>query len=127
MDENAIREVVDRIEAAWNMGDGAAFAAPFAEDADYVVVNGMYIKGRQAIAEGHRQIFDTVYKGSHNRATIRGIRFLRDDVAVAHVEWHLKFGQGDAQQEARAITTFVLTRKGNEWQVDAFQNTPIAT
>ena len=41
-----------------------AWGAHFAEDADYVIINGMRIKGREAIDSGHQQIFDTIYKGS---------------------------------------------------------------
>lgn len=48
-DEAAIRAAVKSVEDAWNAHDGKAFAAPFAPDADYVVVNGTYIKGREVI------------------------------------------------------------------------------
>src|SRR5215213_7476556 len=67
-DEAVVRAIVIRLQDAWNAGDSKAFAAPFAEDADYVVVNGMRIKGRATIDSGHRGIFDTVYKGSNNTA-----------------------------------------------------------
>ena len=45
-DEAAMRENVKQMETGWNTKSGALFAKPFAEDADYVVINGMYIKGR---------------------------------------------------------------------------------
>jgi uncharacterized protein (TIGR02246 family) len=48
------------MESGWNTKSGERFA----EDADYVVINGMYIKGRKAIETGHQQIFDTIYKSS---------------------------------------------------------------
>lgn len=124
-DEAAIHASIKAVEAGWNAGDGDAFAAPFAADADYVIIDGRQIKGREAIAQGHRQIFSTVYKGSHNNATIRSVRLVRDDVAVAHVEWHLKYGQADALREGRAINTMVLIKDQNTWQITAFQNTPL--
>jgi uncharacterized protein (TIGR02246 family) len=124
-DEAAIRRIVAQLESGWNAGDGEAFAAPFASDADYVIVNGMRIKGRAAIDEGHRRIFSTVYKGSRNAASILAIRFLRGDVAVAHVEWHLKFYEARAPREKKAITTLVLVKEGGRWIITAFQNTPI--
>src|SRR5688500_10887229 len=110
-DEAAIRAIVIRVQDAWNAGDSKAFAAPFAEDADYVVVNGMKIKGRAIIDSGHRQIFDTVYKGSHNTATIASVRFIRDDVAIAHITWHLKFREGDTPREGKAMCSMVLTKQ----------------
>lgn len=124
-DEVAIRATIEAVEAGWNAGDGDAFAAPFAADADYVIIDGRQIKGREAIAQGHQQIFSTVYKGSHNCATIRDVRLLRDDVAVAHVEWHLKFGQPDARREGRALNTMVLMKDESTWRITAFQNTPL--
>lgn len=122
-DEAAIRAVVQRVQDAWNAHDGKAFAAPFAGDADYVVVNGMYVKGRDAIEGGHTQIFTTIYKESRNAATVRGVRFLRPDVAVAHVEWNLEIRPGG--EKARAMNTMVMTKDGGKWSIAAFHNTPV--
>ena len=125
-DEAAIRAVVQSVENAWNAGDGDAFAAPFAEDADYVIVDGRYVKGRETIAAGHRRLFDTVYKGSNNTFTIEGIRFVRPDVALARVRAHLKLPPGyPGPQEAQARSTWVLAREDGQWQVVSFQNTPV--
>lgn len=122
-DELAIRALVAEVEAGWNAGDGERFAAPFAEDADYVVVDGRYIKGRQIIAEGHSHIFATIYRGSHNAANVLNIRLLRPDVALAHVEWQLRFSSDGAAKHNTAVTTLVLTRSDEAWSIAAFQNT----
>lgn len=124
-DEAAIRKIVQQVQDGWNAHDGKAFAAPFAADADYVVVNGMYIKGREDIEKGHVQIFTTFYKDSRNVATIKSIRFLRPDVAVAHVEWNLEFKMNGESRKGHAINTMVLTKEGGKWSIAAFQNTPI--
>lgn len=126
-DDAAIRKIASRLQDGWNKGDGKAFAAPFAEDADYVVVNGMRIKGRDTIAAGHQRIFDTVYKDSHNTATVQSVRFIRDDVAVAHIEWHLKFRENAVEREGKAMCSMVMTKKNGEWSIIAFHNTPIAS
>src|SRR5215216_6354285 len=101
-DEAAIRQAVQRLQDGWNAHDGKAFAEPFTSDADYVVVNGMKIKGREAIEKGHTGIFTTIYKDSHNVGTVRGVRFLRPDVAVVHVEWSLEFRVGGEAKKGRA-------------------------
>ncbi|MEO7273195.1 MAG: SgcJ/EcaC family oxidoreductase, partial [Vicinamibacterales bacterium] len=49
-DRHSIDSLVARLEAAWNAGDGEAFAAPFAPDADFVNVRAEHHQGRQAIA-----------------------------------------------------------------------------
>jgi uncharacterized protein (TIGR02246 family) len=124
-DEAAIHKVVGRLQDGWNKGDGKAFAAPFAEDADYVIVNGKRIKGREMIASGHQGIFDTVYKNSHNTGTIQSIRFVREDVAIVHSQWHLKFREGDTEREGTAMNTMVMTKEKGQWSIIAFHNTPI--
>jgi uncharacterized protein (TIGR02246 family) len=124
-DETAIRQIVQQLQDGWNAHDGKAFAAPFATDADYVVVNGMKLKGREEIEKGHTGIFTTIYKESHNVGTVLGVRFLRPDVAVAHVEWNLEFTAGGEKRKGHAINTLVVTKDGGKWSIAAFHNTPI--
>jgi len=124
-DEAAIRQVVQQVQNGWNAHDGKAFAAPFAPDADYVVVNGTKVKGREAIEKGHTAIFSTIYKGSHNVGTVKSIRFLRPDVAIVHVEWNLEFRAGGEMRKGHAMNTMVMTKDGGKWNIAAFQNTPI--
>jgi len=125
--EAAIRQVIRQVEAGWNAHDGKAFAAPFAEDADYVIVNGMHVKGREAIDKGHAAIFASIYKDSKNTASIKSIRFLRPDVAVVHNEWNLEFKLGGQKRSGRAMNTMLMTENGGKWSIAAFHNTPIET
>ena len=124
-DEAGIRENVKQIETGWNTKSGALFATPFAEDADYVVINGMYIKGRSVIETGHQQIFDTIYKETTVTLTIKQIRFLRPDVAVAHVNGHRTGPTKDLEQDA--MLTLVMTKEKEGWTIAAFQNTAVVT
>lgn len=124
-DEAAIRAIVTRLQDAWNASDSKAWAAAFAEDADYVIVNGMRIKGRGVIESGHRGIFDTIYKGSRISASSQSVRFIRDDVAIAHVEWHLKFNDGGTPRESKAMNSIIVTKEKGQWSITAFHNTPI--
>jgi uncharacterized protein (TIGR02246 family) len=124
-DETAIRQIVQQVQDGWNAHDGKAFAAPFAENADYVVVNGMRAKGRDEIEKGHIGIFTTIYKDSRNVATFKSVRFLRKDVAVVHVEWNLEFKINGEARKGRAMCTMIMTRDDGKWEIAAFQNTPI--
>lgn len=124
-DELAIRDCIAGVEAGWNAGDGSRFAAPFAEDADYVIVDGRYINGRQTIAQGHQQIFDTIYRDTHNVATVQRIRFLGDDIAVVHVGWQLTFRQDAAVH--KSTSTMVMAKSHGAWGITAFQNTPVVS
>ncbi|QJW89707.1 SgcJ/EcaC family oxidoreductase [Spirosoma taeanense] len=124
-EEEPLRQLVKQVENGWNAHDSRAFSAPFAADADYVVVNGMYLKGRETIDQGHAVIFNSIYKNSHNVGTVKAIRFLRPDVAVAHVEWDLEFQAGDKLQKSKALNTMVLTKEAGQWHIAAFHNTPV--
>jgi uncharacterized protein (TIGR02246 family) len=125
MDEAAIRDNVKQMESGWNTKSGALFAKPFAEDADYVVINGNQIKGRAVIEEQHQRIFDTIFKDTRLTLNVKQIRFLRPDVAVVHVN-----GQRDSstkELEQGAVMTMVMIREQQGWKITAFQNTAVAS
>jgi uncharacterized protein (TIGR02246 family) len=126
-DETAIRAQVEQMMKGWNAKNGDEFAKPFAADADYVVINGMQINGRPAIAKGHQGIFDTVYKNSTISLAADKIRFLRPDVAVVHVSGSLKIVEGDAARATSARITLVMTKAKGKWEIAAFQNTQVQT
>jgi len=128
-DEANIRHVVAQMEAHWNDGDGHAFADLFTADAHFVTIAGQHVNGRKAIAEGHQQIFDTIYKNSQNTAMSTGVRFVRADVALAYVHWHLRFWQENGWSDRQAMSTLVLVKQTEpvEWQITSFHNTPIVT
>jgi len=124
-DEAMIRANVEQMVKGWNMKSGAEFAKPFAENSDYVVINGMHIKGRADNAKGHQQIFDTIYKDSSLVATVKQIRFLRPDVALVHGESNLTFKNNGKEQKGSGYITLVMTRENGKWEIAAFQNTAI--
>ena len=121
-DEAAIRDSVKQMATGWNTKSGEVFAKPFAEDADYVVINGSYIKGREAIEKGHQQIFDTIYKDTTIELNVKQIRFLRPDVAVVHVSARR---DGPAKEVMNAMITMVVLKDKQGWKISAFQNTAV--
>ena len=124
-DETAIRENVRYLENGWNTKSGALFAKPFAEDADYVVINGMYLKGHAVIEKTHQQIFDTIFKDTKLALKVKQVRFLRSDVAVVHVDGHRSGPTKELEQDA--LLTFVMTKEKDGWVVAAFQNTAVVS
>jgi len=124
-DEAAIRENVRQMEAGWNAKSGEQFAKPFAADADYVVINGSYVKGREAIAQGHQRIFDTFYKESVLSLSVKQVRMLRPDVAVVHVTGTNKIPRGAETQTGEAFMTLLMTKESGVWRIAAFQNTEV--
>jgi len=122
-DRTALESIVGRLEAAWNAMDGAAFAAPFAADADFVNIRAEHLRGRSTIADGHAGIFRTIYAGSTNRYTIETVRLVLNDVALVHVQAVLDVPSGPFAGRNRALFSMVLVRRAPGWQIASFHNT----
>jgi uncharacterized protein (TIGR02246 family) len=122
-DRAALESIVSRLELAWNASDGSAFAADFADDADFVNIRGEHHRGRQAIAGGHTGIFKSIYAGSTNRYTVEAMRLLRPDVALVHVHSSLDNPQGPLAGRHTARFSLVLTREQGRWQIASLHNT----
>lgn len=124
-DDTQIKQLIKTIEEGWAKKDGGLFAKSFAENADYVVVNGMYLKGRTAIAQGHQRIFDTFYKETNIKSELQSIRYLRPDIAITHLISNLTGVSNGQQLNNRGYITLTLEKTAAGWQIAAFQNTPI--
>jgi uncharacterized protein (TIGR02246 family) len=125
-EQGALLEIVRRLEQAWNNGDSVAWTAEFADDADFIHVLGGFFHGSQAIERGHRMIFDTIYKGSHNRFEVETVRFVRPDVAVVFIRAQLKWYLNSQEQHIQARPTLVAEKTSTgEWKIAVFQNTLI--
>jgi uncharacterized protein (TIGR02246 family) len=117
--------VASELEASWNRADAAAFAARFAEDADFVNVRGDYGSGRDAIAAAHAQIWATIYAGSTIRYAVSRCREMAPGVLVAHLDALLHVPAGPLAGDIRAIPSFVLVKPADAWLIAAFHNTQI--
>jgi uncharacterized protein (TIGR02246 family) len=122
----ALAGLVRAMAEAWARGDGAGYGRLFAEDSDYVAFDGTHLRGRQANAEHHQRLFDTVLRG--RRLVFEGepvIRFLTPDVAVLHTMGSVVMPwQHGVTARRRSNQTMVAVREGDGgWRVAAFHNT----
>ena len=123
-DETLLRELVAKLEAAWNASDSITWAAQFAEDADFIHVLGGHFHGRTELERGHRTIFDTIYKGSRNSLKVENVRFVRPAVAIVFIYGNLLWYLNGAEQHIEARPTLVAEKTSDgHWQIVAFQNT----
>jgi uncharacterized protein (TIGR02246 family) len=122
-DRSAIERVIQRLEAAWNAGDGPAFGAAMTPDADFVTIRAEHYRGREAIAAGHAGIFRTIYSGSTNRYTIETARLLAPGIALVHVQATLDVPTGPLAGRHSALFSAVLMRTAGVWLITAFHNT----
>jgi uncharacterized protein (TIGR02246 family) len=124
-EERALHAMVYHLEAAWNAADSVAFAAFFAEDADFIHILGGYYTGRAAIEAGNRMILGTIYKGSTIRLSVEKIRFLCPDVALVFLRQCLQFFDNGQPRELDARPTLIAENADGGWRIVAMQNTRI--
>jgi uncharacterized protein (TIGR02246 family) len=139
-DEEAVRKVVNGFPEAWNRHDMNAFGALFAPDADFVNVTGAHWKGRESIQLYHAFVHGAVpidsagvtppkaiygiFKTSILQFKQIDVRFLRKDVAMAHIQTEL-LGDARTKDPRRTLVVFILTQEGGRWLIAVAQNTEI--
>ncbi len=126
-DEKAIEAVIAEMTAAFNQR--LPVTSLFTDDADYVNVQGMWLKGAAQIERGRKQRFETALKDARIKVLDVQIRFLKPDVAIAHVTHEIE-GMLDSSEKKlpphRELNIRVFVKQGGRWRVTAFQNTTIA-
>jgi uncharacterized protein (TIGR02246 family) len=83
-DEAAIRAIHRQMIEAWNRGSAEGFAAAFTDEADFVAFEDTHLTGHAQIVAFHRQIFNTVVKGSRLEGEVKFVRFLGPRLALMH-------------------------------------------
>lgn len=119
-------QAVRRMEQGWNEADGDTYAAPFAEEADFVDIRGAHHRGRARIADGHQAIFDTIYRGSRLEMQVVDARALEDQVVLARVRAEMDAPTGPLAGRNAAMMTLVLARAEEGWEVVSAHNTAVA-
>jgi uncharacterized protein (TIGR02246 family) len=118
--------LVDGFLRAFNTHDAKAFGSLFTEDADWVSVAGIRVKGRADIQTEHEKAFTTFFKSVTLQSTGTTVRLVRPDVAVVHFNWELT-GQVDKDGKVaaprRGIITIVAAKEEGQWRITAGQNT----
>ena len=116
-------EIVSQLTLGWNHADGNEYAAPFAQDADFVTIRGEHFCTKQVIAVGHQQIFDTIYKGSVLHSELIQARLINESMIVAHSENTLNAPSGPLVGQHKATATLVIVKNNSRWQIESFHNT----
>lgn len=139
-DEEAVRRVMNGFPEAWNRHDMNAFGALFAPDADFVNVAGIHWKGRESIQLNHAFAHGAIPADSAGVASSKSaygifktsnltfkqvdVRFLRKDVAVAHIQAELQ-GDSRTKDTRHTLLVMILTKENGRWLIAVAQNTEI--
>jgi uncharacterized protein (TIGR02246 family) len=131
-DEAAVRELVKSFETTHNKHDAKTFAALFAPDGDFTNVWGTTVRGRKAIEEFHRPLFEgDTSKGnpSFKNAILKiydvKVRFLRTDVTSVDILWTQTGSvahDGKDRGTRKGLASWVVTNEKGIWQVAVMHN-----
>ncbi|NLU69584.1 SgcJ/EcaC family oxidoreductase [Streptomyces sp. HNM0574] len=115
-----VRDVLDALERAWNAGDGAAWAACFAPDAELVDAVGRLQRGRAEIAGELAGLAAGVYRGSVIEFGELAARPVGAGLTLAHTRSLLRVPAGARAGDTHSTQTLLI---GADGLVVAFQNT----
>ena len=125
-DESTIREIPQKIAAAWNTGSGSRIAAVYADDGTLVAGDGKLTQGRSQIARYHDEQFAAFLKGTRLSVQVKSVRFLSPGVALMRTEGGILWpGQSELAPGNQGIQSFVVVKDNGVWRVTLFQNTRI--
>ena len=128
-DEDAIKAIIVEMIDGFNKHDAKAATRMYTPQADLVTARGDAFKGTVEFEKGLAAILTTRAKNATLKTLDMRIRFIRPDVALAHVTNELSGlvntdGAPLPSQKEHSIRVFV--KNDGVWSVEAFHNTMIA-
>ena len=124
------RDVVARMEAAWNAHDARRYAGQFTDDGDLVTAGGVISHGRSAITDRMREAFLTrAFSDSRRHAADVADHSLGPDAMWVRVIWSVdgvRTVDGAPAAGHRILETQILSRVEGKWRIAALQATVAA-
>ena len=131
-DEAMIRGVVAAQAAAWDRGDGAAYAKDVSSQVSFTNLFGMVMYGAPAFEKRHTEILATFYKGTSKKHVVRRIRFVTPDVAIVDIDNEVHgvtsmpggiVVPADGIVKTQLMEVFV--RRNDKWLIEAYHNVDV--
>lgn len=116
-----VLELGNAFTKAFERGDAAALGAMWAEDADYVGLDGRVLRGRAAIVADYTNLFKE-HKGLTLRIEVHSMRFPSPDVAIEDGVTSVMGPEGTLPSRSRYANT--LVRRGGQWQLLSVREMP---
>jgi uncharacterized protein (TIGR02246 family) len=114
-----------QFETTWNLHDAQAFAALFADTADYVGPDERTVVGRDEIQKTilHRNAKDATKEATAS-VTVLSVRLVRNDVAIA--DWsvivrNLRSLDGTLSPPETQRATVVMTKESGAWTISSMR------
>jgi uncharacterized protein (TIGR02246 family) len=120
-DERTIRSMVEQAISRLNKGDSTAVGDFWAQDADYVSVDGKLVTGRDQIRAFFQELAKSSAGSAQQTASVERIRFLTSEIAIVDGLWTVTGARDAAGKELPPIKgrgfEVVQKREGRWWFV----------
>ena len=129
-DEEAIRELENQFNAAWDRHDPEALAESLADDAQFITVNGAWTTTRNGFRDLMARLHGATgpFRTSTRRTPEMNVTFLAPDIAILHSRFWIdgEVLHDDLSQASReSVGTRVVRKIDGRWRVVATQNTDV--
>lgn len=129
-DEEAIKNLMVEMTDGFNNHDAKAATRMYAPDGDFVSVRGEAANGATDVESKLAAILATRARNASLKTLKMKIRFIRSDVALAHVTNELSGlvnANGQTLPAHQELSLRVLVKESDgAWRLTAFQNTLVA-
>ena len=129
-DEDAIRELEHRFNAAWDTHDPDGLAEPLVDDAQFITVNGAWTVSRAGFRDLMQRLHGAngPYRSSTRRTPEMQVRFLAPDIAILHSRFWIEgevLHDALSQPSRESVGLRVLHKIDGRWRIVATQNTDV--
>jgi uncharacterized protein (TIGR02246 family) len=127
-----ILDIIAAETAAWAAKDATAYAASYAEDVRLINPVGIVFLGRDAFRSLHVALFNGPFAGSTLAIAVREIQFLTGTIAIVYLDETLTGyaflppGVPSSGGAVHTRVTWVVEKRGGEWQIVFQHITPAA-
>lgn len=122
-DEAAVKGVFTAFRDDWNTPGLPGLETLLTPAADFVVVTGKWLKGRDAVVAYHRDLLKTFYAGGDLTVDDVTVRFSDDRHAVAHIASAVEYSDKRKPVRRPSLATATLDKVDGAWLIDTFHDT----
>ena len=120
----ATRELYAELLEAWDKRNARNYALLFASDATLVGFDGTQVNGQLEIGAHVTEVF-THHQTPRYVGIVRDVRSIASDTSLLRANAGLiPPGKDDIDPALNAVQSLVAVKKGKEWKIALFQNTP---
>ena len=128
-DEDAICQIEDRFNAAWDRHDPDGMVESLTDDAVVITVNGSWSKNREEFRDLMRRLHGASgpFRVSTRKSPEKHVRMIGPDAAVLHYRFWIDqdIVEDGSQILRECVGTRVMRKIDGQWHTVAVQNTDV--